>query len=72
MESIMNKIRQAREEESKRQADKNITETVVDGCQVKLRFSSNGDNKVIPAIQSMLISSRLDAALTTKNGGVAA
>ena len=64
MESVMNKIRQAREEETKRHADKNITETVVDGCQVKLRFSSAGDNKIIPAIQSMLISSHLDTALS--------
>ena len=38
MESVMNKIRQAREGETKRYADKNITETVVDGCTVKLRF----------------------------------
>ena len=64
MESVMNKIRQAREDEIKRQADKNITETVIDGCQVKLRFSAVGDNKIIPAIQSMLISSRLDSALS--------
>ena len=69
MESVMNKIRQAREEETKRYADKNITETVVDGCQVKLRFSSVGDNKIIPAIKSMLISSRLDTVLTATTGG---
>jgi len=65
----MNKIRQAREEETKRQADKYITETVVDGYQVKLRFSSIGDSKIIPAIQSMLISSRLDTELTATTGG---
>ena len=72
MESVMNKIRQAREEETQRRADKNIVETVVDGCQVKLCFSSNGDNKIIPAIQAMLVSSRLDAALNAKKGDEAA
>jgi len=64
MESVMNKIRQAREEETKRQADKNIKETVVDGCQVKLHFSSTSDNKIIPAVQSMLITAHLDATLS--------
>jgi|GEM_PF-2526318 len=72
MESVMNKIRQAHEEESKRQANKNITKAVVDGCQVKLRFSSVGDDKIIPVVQAMLISSRLDAAITVKHGGEAA
>ena len=64
MESVMNKIRQAREEETKRRADKNIVETVVEGCQVKLCFSSNGDNKIIPSVQSMLITAHLDATLS--------
>ena len=64
MESVMSKIRQAREEETKRHADKNIIETIIDGCQVKLHFSSIDDNKIIPAIQSMLISSHLDTALS--------
>jgi len=60
----MQKIKQAREEESKRRAEINITETVVDGCHVRLRFAATCDNKIIPAIQSMLISSHLDAALS--------
>ena len=63
MESVMQKIKQAREEETKRRADKYITETVVDGCHIRLRFSAVGDNKIIPAIQSMLISSHLDTVL---------
>ena len=64
MESVMQKIKQAREDDNKKRVDKNITETVVDGCQVKLRFSPIGDNKIIPAIKSMLISSRLDSVLS--------
>ena len=69
MESVMQKIKQAREDDNRKRVDKNITETVVDGCTVKLRFSSVGDNKIIPAIKSMLISSRLDTVLTATTGG---
>ena len=65
MESVLEKIRQARETEPKRQAEAYPTETVVDGCSVKLRFAAFGDAKVIPAVQSMLISAYLDA----KTGG---
>ena len=64
MESVMQKIKQAREEENKKRAEKYITETVVDGCHVRLRFPAVGDNKIIPAIQSMLISSHLDNTLS--------
>ena len=69
MESVMKKIRQAREIDIKKRTETYPTETIVDGCQVKLRFSTIGDNKIIPAIQSMLISSHLDAALALSNGG---
>ena len=65
MESVLEKIRQARKEESNRQAEIYPTETVVDGCPVKICFAAIGDNKVIPAVQSMLISAYLDA----KTGG---
>ena len=69
MESVMKKIRQAREEETKRQAEKHITETVVDGCNVKIRFAAIGDSKVMNAVQSMLISAHLDAV--TRGGELA-
>ena len=55
MDSVIEMIRQAHDGKSKRQADDNITETVIDGCQVKMRFNSTGDNKIITAIQSMLL-----------------
>ena len=69
MESVLEKIRQARENETKRHAEVYPTETIIDGCSVKIRFSTFGDNKVIPAVQSMLIASYLDAALTPPPGG---
>jgi len=69
MESVLKKIRQARETESKQRADTNITDTVVDGCQVRMRFCSTGDSKVMSAIQAMLISSYLESAFTTQPGG---
>ena len=65
MESVLEKIRQAREVETKRQADKYITETVVDGCNVKIRFATIGDSKVMNAVQSMLISFELPHFLRT-------
>ena len=65
MESVLEKIRQARENETKRKAEIYPTEAIVDGCHVKLRFSAFGDSKIIPAVQSMLISAYLDA----KTGG---
>ena len=69
MESVMNKIRQAREEETKRQADKYITEAIVDGCNVKIRFAAIGDSKVLSSVQSMLISAHMDAAFKSPIGG---
>ena len=64
MESVMNKIGQARADEIKRQAEKYITETVVDGCDVKIRFAAIGDSKVMTAVQSMLITAHMNAAFT--------
>ena len=69
MESVIQKIRQARNDEDKRQTDAFITETVVDGCQVKMRFASDGDNKIMSAIKSMLMSAHMEAALAAPHGG---
>ena len=69
MESVLEKIRQAREAESKPRTDAGITDTVVDGCPVKIRFNSARDSKVMAVIKSMLISSYLDSAFTAQHGG---
>jgi len=69
MESVMQQIKTAREDKKKRQADAHTHETVVDGCQVKLRFSPIGDSKIMSSIQSMLLSAHLEAALNKSAGG---
>jgi len=60
MESVLDKIRQSREGEANNTHE---NETVINGCHVKLRFAAFGDSKILPAVQSILISSHLDAAL---------
>ncbi|MCL1855819.1 MAG: hypothetical protein FWF86_08810 [Clostridia bacterium] len=69
MESVMQKIRESREDKYKGQDKLFNNETVVDGCQVKIRFDEVGDSKVMSAIRSMLMSAHLDAALATPAGG---
>ena len=69
MESVTEKIRQARETKMKRQLDANTTETIVDGCHVKMRFDTIGNNNAIATIQSMLVSSYLDSAIIALVGG---
>lgn len=69
MESVLQKIRQARDDDNKRRADACITEAVVDGCQVIMRFDADGDSKVMSAIKSMLMSAHMDAAFSTPRGG---
>jgi len=69
MESVIQKIRQARDDENRKKLDVSKHETVVDGCQVKMRFDPIGDSKVLSAIQSMLISAYLDAAFAPSVGG---
>jgi hypothetical protein len=69
MESVIEKIRQARDIENKKKSNIFPTETVVDGCQVRIRFDEFGDEKIMSAIQSMLISAHMDASLTASAGG---
>ena len=59
MESVLERIRQAN-------AEKRNTETVVDGCQVKMRFSSHDDTAVLKSVQSILISSYLETLLAPR------
>ena len=59
MESVLERIRQANAEK----ANRGVSETVVDGCQVKMRFSSHDDNAVMKSVQSILISSYLESLL---------
>jgi len=60
MESVLEKIRQPRNESKK---ITNINETTIDGCSVKMRFDPIGDNSAMTAIQSMLLSAYLGATL---------
>jgi hypothetical protein len=69
MESVINQIRQAREDDHKKKPGILDTETVVDGCQVKMRFSETGDSKAITAIQSLLISAYMSSVFTPLPGG---
>ena len=72
MESVIEKIRQAREDDKRKRDNTFSTEIVVDGCQVKMRFDAVGDNKVMESIRSMLMSARVEATLAAPTGGEAA
>jgi hypothetical protein len=72
MESVIQKIQEARGEKIKTRAGTQITETIVDGCPVKIRFDAVGDGKAMVIIRSMLMSAHLDAALTATPGGESA
>ena len=69
MESIIEQIRQSRNLENKKCNDIDISETIIDGCQVKMRFNEIGDSSIITAIQSMLMSAHFDAAFAASSGG---
>ena len=69
MESVIQKIQQARTNENKIQAGTYITEVVVYGCHVKMHFEATDDNKAMAAIQSMLMSAHLNSVLTPRAGG---
>jgi len=75
MESVMQTIRQARDSKVRKDNEvKNgnapfLTETIIEGCQVKMRFDSVGDNKIMANIQSMLMSAHMDSSLATPPQG---
>jgi hypothetical protein len=69
MESVINKIRQARENETQRQTELKTTETFIEGCRVKMSFSDSGSNNIISTIKSMLISAHFDAVFSSAFGG---
>ena len=73
MESVLKEIRQSREKKKSVQADIYVYETVVDGCQVKMRFNngneSSNDHSIMESIHSMLLSARFDSMITAKAGG---
>ena len=69
MESVIQQIRQSRENKKTIRAEICVYETVVDGCQVKMRFSDESNNTVLESIRSMLLSARFDSMLTAKAGG---
>lgn len=63
MDSVIQQIRQHRED-SKRQTLISSSEIVIDGCPIKLNFDAVGDNKIIPAVQSILVSAFVDSLFT--------
>jgi hypothetical protein len=69
MESVMQQIRQDRETKKKTQADIFVYETVVEDCQVKMRFGNGNDSTIMETIRSMLLSAHLDNALAAPTGG---
>jgi len=69
MESVLQQIREARENKKSVRADICVYEAVVDGCQVKMRFNNENDNTIMESIRSMLLSARFDSMLTAKAGG---
>ena len=69
MESVIQKIREAREDKTGTRVEPSVTETIVDGCQVKIRFNADGDKNIMTAIRAILMSAHLDAALTECPGG---
>jgi len=75
MESVIQTIRQARGNNMKQGNEvKNsnapfLTETVIEGCQVKMRFDAVGDSKIMANIQSMLMAAHIDSSLATPPQG---
>jgi len=75
MESVIQTIRQARDNKVRKDNEvKNgntpfLTEAVIEGCQVKMRFDSVGDSKIMTNIQSMLMSAHMDSSLATPSQG---
>ena len=69
MESVIQTIRQARDNKVKNNSTLFLTETVIDGCHVKMRFDSVGDSKLMANIQSMLMSAHMDSSLATPQHG---
>jgi len=69
MESVIEKIRQAREDKNAVRVESHVKEMIIDGCQVKMTFSPAGDSKVMTTIRSMLMSAHTEALLTVSTGG---
>jgi len=46
MESVLEKIRKAREDEKKKKADVFPAETIIDGCKVKIRYDAESRRPV--------------------------
>ena len=73
MESVLQQLKQSRKNKNNIQADIHIYETVIEGCQVKMRFNngneSSSDHSIMESIRSMLLTSRFDSMITAKAGG---
>jgi len=69
MESVIQTIRQARDNKLKKDNDSFLTEAVIEGCQVKMRFDTVGDSKIMANIQSMLMAAHMDSSVATPSQG---
>jgi len=63
MESVLQQIRQSRQEKNKRQGGQHPVEALFDGASVTMRFDPVGDENIMPAIQSMLVSGFVDSII---------
>ena len=66
MESVITKIRKAREKDNLRKTGGNSYIIAVDKCEVTVKFSENGDNdnKILASIKNSLVSAYVDAAFS--------
>ena len=69
MESVLQQIRQAQQNKNNIHVDMGVYETVVNGCQVKMRFNNESDPTAFESIRSILLSTHFDSMLTVKTGG---
>lgn len=69
MESVIQQIRDARENKKPMRADIYVYETVVNNCPVKMSFGNGNDSTIMESIRSMLLSAHVDNVLTVPVGG---
>jgi len=69
MESVIEKIKRHREYERNIRISMDTSDTVVDGCVVRMRYDAVGDDSIIPAVRAMLVSAQMDALLAIGGSG---
>jgi len=62
MESVMKTIRDAREAENQKRLSARTINQLIDGCHVRIQFDALGDDRIMTAVQSMLVAAYTDNA----------